>query len=204
MQKELAIRKLLDGNSRFAANKCIHPNIDFERRFGTLESQSPFALVITCFDSRVPPEIIFDQGIGDLLVLRIPGPVLNEDIIGSVEYAVTGLNISLILVMGHENCAAVKLALNNTKTLIGVDKITKALRENIGITTTDINYTMDEASIKNVKTVCSQLNGESEMVSSAIKQKKLEIIGLYYHLETGITEIISDNNWSKPCAKTIS
>lgn len=204
MQKELAIRTLLDGNARFAANKCIHPNMDFERRFRTLESQKPFTLVITCFDSRVAPEIIFDQGIGDLLVMRSPGHVINEDTIGAAEYAVSYLNVPLIVVLGHENCAAVDTAIKNTKTTSGMDKITETLRNNIGYIDPNSPNALDEATKKNVKTVCNQLNNSSKILSSAVKQKKLEITGMYYHLKTGNAEIISDSSWVDSCNKNLS
>jgi len=199
MKKELAIRKLLDGNARFAANKSIHPHMDIETRFRTIETQNPFALVISCFDSRVSPEIIFDQGIGDLFVLRSPGNTLNEDIIGATEYAVKAFNIPLIIVLGHENCAAVEAALNNIKTFTGIDKTTESIRNNIEYIDPYSLNALDNATKKNVKTVCNQLITSSTILFNAVKHKKLEITGMYYHLKNGNAEIISDSSWADSC-----
>jgi carbonic anhydrase len=107
-----AFSLLREGNLRFVAGHTEHPNQGSDRRFETSKGQSPFAVVLTCADSRLSPEIIFDRGLGDLFVLRVAGNVADPDIIASIEYAVEHLGSSLVVVLGHEKCGAVKAALD--------------------------------------------------------------------------------------------
>jgi carbonic anhydrase len=107
-----AFALLREGNLRFVAGHTEHPNQGSDRRFETSKGQSPFAVVLTCADSRLSPEIIFDRGLGDLFVLRVAGNVADPDIIASIEYAVEHLGSSLVVVLGHEKCGAVKAALD--------------------------------------------------------------------------------------------
>ncbi len=105
-----ALARLMEGNARFAAAAVQHPHQDLARRAAVVAGQKPFAAVLTCSDSRVPPEILFDQGIGDLFVIRTAGNVFDKVSLGSIEYAVAHLGIKLVLVLGHQHCGAVKAA----------------------------------------------------------------------------------------------
>lgn len=107
-----AFSLLREGNLRFVGGQTEHPNQGSDRRFEIAKGQSPFAVVLTCADSRLSPEIIFDRGLGDLFVLRVAGNVADPDIIASIEYAVEHLGSSLVVVLGHEKCGAVKAALD--------------------------------------------------------------------------------------------
>ena len=111
MQKEL--QKLIDGNNRFITKNSIHPNISEETRISLVKKQTPFATVITCSDSRVPPEIIFDVGLGDIFVIRTAGHILTNAGLATLEYAIHHLHTKLILVMGHTHCGAVKSAVKD-------------------------------------------------------------------------------------------
>src|SRR5438093_4353999 len=102
-----ALQRLLDGNARYVANKAERPDQTVERRLALAQAQHPFAAILGCADSRVPAEIVFDQGLGDLFVVRVAGPVLDEAVLGSLEFAVAELGLGLILVLGHERCGAV-------------------------------------------------------------------------------------------------
>ena len=106
-----ALQRLMEGNARYAAGKAQHPREDAARRAETASAQKPFAIVLTCADSRVAPELVFDQGLGDIFVIRVAGNVADDDVQASIEYSVEHLNTNLILVMGHQNCGAVKAAL---------------------------------------------------------------------------------------------
>ena len=108
LNSEQAILKLKEGNERFLSKKYGHPNQSAERQAEVVKGQHPFAAILTCSDSRVPPEILFDQGIGDLFIIRVAGNILTEEIMGSIEYAVTVLSVPLIVVLGHDSCGAVK------------------------------------------------------------------------------------------------
>jgi len=108
-----ALTRLKEGNDRFAADKPARTDVGAKRRARLTQGQQPFAVVLSCADSRVPPEIVFDQGLGDLFVLRVAGNIADTAMIGSAEYAVQSLKTPLIVVLGHEDCGAVQAALNN-------------------------------------------------------------------------------------------
>ncbi len=105
-----AISKLKEGNGRYTSGNLQHPGQTSERRAELAKTQHPFATILSCSDSRVPPEIVFDQGLGDLFIVRVAGNVINDEGLGSVEYSVDHLGSRLILVLGHQNCGAVKAA----------------------------------------------------------------------------------------------
>ena len=107
MGQNNTIKKLLEGNQRYITGGALHPNQSFEHRLELAEGQKPIAAILTCADSRVSPEIIFDQGLGDLFVLRVAGNVVNEMFVGSPEYAVEHLNVSLLMILGHSQCGNV-------------------------------------------------------------------------------------------------
>ncbi len=110
-----ALRRLEAGNERFASGKTEHPAQDAHRRQELISGQSPFAIVLGCSDSRVPPEIVFDQGLGEIFDVRVAGNVLDPATLASLEYAVDHLGSRLILILGHEKCGAVQAALSLSK-----------------------------------------------------------------------------------------
>ncbi|MDZ7802012.1 MAG: carbonic anhydrase [Trueperaceae bacterium] len=107
-----ALAALREGNDRFAAGRAAHPRQDPDRRAALRDGQRPFAAVLSCADSRVPPELIFDQGLGDLFTVRVAGHVLGEDARASLHFAVHELRVPLVVVLGHERCGAVGLAVD--------------------------------------------------------------------------------------------
>ncbi|MFF1597311.1 carbonic anhydrase [Streptomyces mirabilis] len=111
-----ALDELLAGNRRYAAGQPRHPHEERARRHVLAAGQHPFAVVVGCIDSRVPPELVFDQGIGDLLCIRTAGQVLDEAVLASVQYGVEELGVPLVLVLGHERCGAVAATLEHLRT----------------------------------------------------------------------------------------
>ncbi|HEY7392870.1 MAG TPA: carbonic anhydrase [Bryobacteraceae bacterium] len=107
---DTALTRLLDGNQRYARHKERHPDQSAARQKELAGGQHPFAVILGCADSRVPPELLFDQGLGDLFVIRVAGNIVDDAVLGSIEYAVEHLGTKLILVLGHENCGAVSAA----------------------------------------------------------------------------------------------
>jgi len=107
---DAALKRLKESNARFAADQLARKDIGSKRRAELTQGQRPFAVILTCADSRVAPELIFDEGLGELFVLRVAGNVSNPDIIGSIEYAVAALKTPLVVVLGHSNCGAVAAA----------------------------------------------------------------------------------------------
>ncbi|HEY2357466.1 MAG TPA: carbonic anhydrase [Phenylobacterium sp.] len=106
-----ALKRLVQGNARFAHGRAIHPDSAVARRKLLVNSQHPFATILACSDSRVPPELIFDQGLGDLFVIRVAGNVVDDPVLASVEYSVIHLGSPLVMVLGHERCGAVTATL---------------------------------------------------------------------------------------------
>ncbi|WJV48266.1 carbonic anhydrase [Streptomyces flavofungini] len=113
---EQALAALLEGNRRWAKGRSRHPHEDRARRLEVTQEQHPFATVLSCVDSRVPPELVFDQGLGDLLVIRTAGEVLDEAVLGSLQFGVAELHIPLLLVLGHERCGAVAATIEQLRT----------------------------------------------------------------------------------------
>ncbi|HUV35805.1 MAG TPA: carbonic anhydrase, partial [Patescibacteria group bacterium] len=111
MDGDEAFEALMAGNGRYVAGAPVHPRQTAARRAETAGGQHPFAVVITCADSRVPPEILFDQGIGDLFVIRVAGNITGNAVVGSVEYAAEHLGVPLVVVLGHTHCGAVNAAI---------------------------------------------------------------------------------------------
>ncbi|MTI71144.1 MAG: carbonic anhydrase [Firmicutes bacterium] len=188
MMSTNALEKLIKGNDRFVNGNMKRLNIDKESRIKGLKGQEPFALVLSCSDSRVPPEIIFDQGLGDLFVVRVAGNIIDKTVLGSIEYAVKHLNIKLVMVLGHSNCGAVKAALegyeekNNIKII--ADKIKPAL-----VDIKESNKALEEAIKFNVKLVVEKLK-KSEPVISKLAREDLEILGGFYNIDSGRVDIL--------------
>ena len=197
MNPEIALKTLLNGNLRFIENKCIHPNRTQEIKMSLLNKQRPFAAILSCSDSRVPIELIFDVGIGDLFVVRTAGHVLSPEVIGSIEYAVKSLEVSLVMVLGHENCGAVKAAIecfksNSLQTLSpNLSKIMEhffPVLENLSFDN-ECNYLYD-AITKNVKYQVKSLISNDEFIANKIKKREVILLGAIYNLKTCQVEIL--------------
>jgi carbonic anhydrase len=185
-----ALARLKAGNERFARGKSEHPHLDGARRQTVLEGQHPFAIVISCSDSRVPVELIFDQGIGDVCVVRVAGNVCNGDVIASVECAIEYLGAPLCVVLGHTKCGAVT-AMVKGKMLHGslaqlVRKIRSAAddarRENPSLTGEAL---VDATAHYNVVRTLSDLAQQSIVISEKVSSGALKVAGGVYDLATG-------------------
>jgi len=189
MQPSTALATLLEGNARFVAGVHLHPNQDADRRAAIAPRQRPFALLLGCSDSRLAAEIIFDQGLGDLFVVRTAGHVVGPEVMGSVEYAVAVLDVTLIAVLGHDSCGAIGAALESLRTgelptgnirdvvervTLGVLPVReKALEEPEVAVEEHIRYTVD------------LLEGRSPLLAERIAQGRLGLAGLAYRLAEG-------------------
>jgi len=191
MNADLALQELLCGNKRFVELKSIHPHQNDVRRKSTVDLQQPIAVIVTCSDSRVPPEIILDQGLGDLFVVRIAGNILNKHVIGSIEYAVKYVDVPLIMVIGHENCAAIDVTLKNISTQCCMDNVLETIRQNIGDIDPNHHDALNIAIKKNVNAVINNLKASSPTISQLINDDKVKLVGAYYHFTSGKVDIIS-------------
>ncbi len=186
-----AMQRLKDGNGRFAAGKSSHPNITPARRQETTkDGQKPFVTVLSCSDSRVPPEAVFDQGVGDVFVVRVAGNVCDVDEAGSIEYGVDHLGTPLLVVLGHTHCGAVTAVVTsaevhgNIPPLVGKIRpaAEKAAKAHAHLHGKDLVPSAIEA---NVWQVIDDLLKSSETVRTRAKAGKVKVVGGIYDLETG-------------------
>lgn len=181
-----AIRLLEEGNQRFVMGNLVEKHV-IQARTQLVSEQKPVAVIISCSDSRVAPEIVFDQSLGNLFVIRVAGNIMNDDVMGSVQYAVDHLNVPLVLVLGHENCGVIIEALQKRKHPLYlqsiINKIEPATEKAIsaGITQDEI---VDWTVIENIKLVKDELH-ENSALNEKLADGQLQIIGGEYHLATG-------------------
>ncbi len=187
-----AWQKLMDGNARFVNNEPEVKDFVSERE-AVVAGQSPFATVITCSDSRVPPEYIFDQGIGDVFVIRVAGNVVDSVVLGSVEYGVEHLHTPIFVVLGHQSCGAVTAAVQggaegNIESIM--DEIEPAVEaaEKTGKTEGEL---VDEAIDQNIDLVIESTLEGSPITKELVEEGKLVIVGAKYYLDTGEVEQLS-------------
>ncbi len=182
-----AIKELKNGNKRFVESKLINTNYK-EQIEQTKTGQKPHTVILSCMDSRVPPEIIFDQGIGNIFVIRIAGNIEDENVLGSMEYAVEHSGSKLIVVMGHSHCGAVTGAVKDIK--LGnltqlVDQIKPAIKS-------DPNNpnTIDETAKNNVKITINDILNKSDIIRQLVNDKKVAIVAMFYDIETGVATFL--------------
>ena len=196
---EEALNRLRKGNERFVSDSSIFNNAlsHKSRRHSLAEDQDPFAIILGCSDSRVSSEIIFDQGLGDLFVVRVAGNIVAPSQIGSIEFAVERFGAKLVVVMGHSRCGAIQATLdslrspseNHSKNLRSiVDRIRPSL-ELLDIDQ-DPEITLQQAVRANIHSSVSQLQHESRILEQLIKKGDLLILGAEYSLDTGIVNFL--------------
>ncbi|KAF3363337.1 Carbonic anhydrase [Chlamydiales bacterium STE3] len=190
MAPDNALQRLMNGNERYTNDKLQHPDRTQYRRAELTSSQNPFAIILGCSDSRVSPEIVFDQGIGDLFVVRVAGNVVGPVELDSVEFAAEFLGSSIVLVLGHENCGAVSAVLN------GQTQDIEAIAELIGPAIKKVdpknNHAFENAIKSNVGAVVQQLKN-SQVMQKLMAAKKINVVGGYYHLGSGKVELIEES-----------
>jgi carbonic anhydrase len=184
-----AWKALQEGNERFVAGQPAHPSQSIEDRTRLAQSQKPTAVLFGCADSRVAAEIIFDQGLGDMFVVRTAGHVIDSAVLGSIEYAVTVLNVPLIVVLGHDSCGAVQatLAAIDDGVVPGgyvrdiVERITPSVLQgrHAGLTR------VDEFETRHVNDTVTQLRVRSSSIAERLAAGTVAIVGLTYHLAEG-------------------
>lgn len=187
---EAALQRLLDGNARYVAGHAEHPNQSVARRVEVVAGQEPFAVIVTCSDSRVAPELYFDQGIGDLFVVRDAGNVLNDHVIGSIEYAVEHLHASIILVVGHEKCGAVAAAIAGGRAEGRIGTIIEAIRPAVKETRNQAGDKTDNAIRGNARRVAKTLAVTAPILSHAVQTGEIKIFAARYDLSSGRVELL--------------
>mgnify|MGYP002654604874 FL=1 len=181
---------LVRGNNRFVSGGPAHPRQDIERREALAEKQRPFAALFGCADSRLSAEIIFDVGLGDLFVVRNAGQVIAETIIGSLEFSVELLGVPLILVLGHDECGAIRATMDAVDgNLISEGEFIHNLVERIRPTVVSANesgkFEIDDITELHVQDTINELLTRSTLISDAVKAGKLAVVGANYKLALG-------------------
>ncbi|MBT2538061.1 carbonic anhydrase [Arthrobacter sp. ISL-69] len=191
----LAWRRLREGNERFVAGESSHPNQDASRRSSLVENQHPFAVIFGCSDSRLAAEIIFDLGLGDAFVVRTAGQVIDDAVLGSLEYSISVLGVPLIVILGHDSCGAVsatKSAVETGQMPVGfirdlVERITPSVLTSLRNNETEVN----EMVVEHVKQTSQRLVDSSRVISAAIETGRAAVIGLSYSLADGRADLVS-------------
>ena len=194
-----ALQRLRDGNRRFASSlRTVEPLLSHDRRAELVAGQEPFAIILGCSDSRVPAEIVFDQGLGDLFVIRVAGNIVAPSQIGSVEFAVSRYGTRLVVVLGHSQCGAIlatieELSGRDDSASRNIRSIVDRIKPSVeGIMATDLRHHPDslvkEAVRANVRASANHLRHGSEIIETLIESDGLLVVGAEYSLETGVVD----------------
>lgn len=179
-----ALRKLVAGNQRFISATQARPNQTIERRMEISTAQKPFAVIVSCSDSRVPPEVLFDLGLGDLFVIRTAGHVVTDVEVGSIEYAVEHLGVPLVLVLGHERCGAVKATVDGGESPGSIGSICKLIQPAVDKAKFQGGDVWDNSVKNHVANVAERI-GQSPIVRTAVQAGRLKMMRGYYDLDEG-------------------
>ena len=191
-----ALARLSDGNRRFADETTVHSGSSYRsRRLETAPNQEPFAVILGCSDSRVPAEIVFDQGLGDLFVIRVAGNIVAPSQVGSVEFAAARFGTRLVVVLGHSQCGAITATLeellgkanNSSRNLRSiVDRVRPSVETLLtGRKDLDMDVVVHEAVRANVRASANHLRHGSELLEQLIREDGLLVVGADYSLESG-------------------
>ena len=207
MSPDDALQKLMDGNKHYVENKLTNTAMcNTETRTSLAKSQKPFAIILSCSDSRVPPEIIFDKGLGEVFVVRVAGNIPDPVVLGSIEYAAEHLGSPLVMVLGHERCGAVTATVDAKGKSTGsanIDAIVRGIQPNVKQASRDCDACKTEkkcAETKkgefvecvidaNAKTVAANLTKRSKLLKHLVAEKKIKIVAAKYDLDDGMVTL---------------
>jgi len=185
---EKSLEMLIEGNKRFLEKSPSTP--DHERRIESLDGQHPFAIVLCCSDSRVPPEIIFDKRIGDLFVVRVAGNILDDNVLGSIEFAVEHLGSSLIVVLGHQKCGAVISATKDIQVQSHIQSIFNAIKPAVEEAKNQSGDLIYNSVRNNIQITVNKLRLSDPVITKYLQNESLKIVGAYYCLDSGKVEFL--------------
>jgi carbonic anhydrase len=189
-----ALKRIMAGNARYAANQPTTKDYSAGRA-ARASGQYPVAAILSCADSRVSPELVFDQGPGDLFACRVAGNYVTADILASLEYGVVVLGSPLIMVLGHTNCGAIDAVVKNMKKstpLPGhINMLVDALKPGVSAAIAEGgDHVLDHAIETNVRRNVERLKGSQPVLAELVKEKKLEVVGAVYELATGRVKLL--------------
>src|SRR4051794_7183695 len=190
MSADAALTRLMAGNQRYTRHKERHPDESLARRKELISGQHPFAVILGCSDSRVPPELLFDQGLGDLFVVRVAGNIVDDAVLGSIEYAVEHLGTKLIVVLGHEKCGAVSAAVEGGNPPGHLKALVDAIKTSVDETANTPGDRIHNCVIVNAQRVARQIR-ESEPLLKDYAGKGLKVVSADYVLDTGRVSLLN-------------
>jgi carbonic anhydrase len=190
MNTSEVIDRLKQGNQRFVEDNLNREMQDNSRKNELVSGQSPFAVILSCADSRVVPELTFDTGLGELFVLRVAGNVANTSTIASIEYAVAHLGTEVIVVLGHQSCGAVTAAVGGGDNGYNLNHLLAHITP--AIHSCGEGASVDDVIHENAKLTVEELANRSSIIGDAVKAGKLKIVPAYYHLDTGKVNFLND------------
>jgi len=187
-----ALSRLLNGDKRFVAGKSEEPQgaVLIERRHALAKDQKPFAVIVSCSDSRVPPELVFDVSLGDIFVVRTAGEVVDEVVVGSIEYAVEHLGTHLIVVLGHQRCGAVSAAVAGAPETGDIPDVLKPILPAIEETKAQSGDRVDNAVRANARDIAKRLKSTGPIIAPRVQSGEMKIVAAYYSLDTGQVELL--------------
>jgi len=187
-----ALSRLLNGDKRFVAGNSEEPHgaALLERRHALAKDQKPFAVIVSCSDSRVPPELVFDVSLGDIFVIRTAGEVVDQVAVGSIEYAIEHLGTRLIVVLGHQRCGAVSAAVSGAKDIGEIPDVLKAILPAIEETKDQSGDRIDNAVRANARDIAKRLQTTGPILTPRVQSGEVKIVPAYYSLDTGQVELL--------------
>lgn len=185
MKAQNALEALKEGNTRYVKGELKHPHTDNAYRNSLQGEQHPFAVVLSCADSRVVPELIFDQGLGDLFVIRVAGNIAKDKVLGSIEYAVKYLGTKLVIVLGHENCGAVKASLGDEDPGGHIGRIIEKIKPAVYMAKRMEGDLLTNSIQNNAHIVSEEIKESKPILANAFKEDGLMVVPAYYQLSSG-------------------
>lgn len=185
-----ALVKLMEGNKRYSSNREQHPDESLARRRELQQAQHPFAVILSCADSRVPPELIFDQGLGDLFVIRVAGNIAADDDLASIEYAVEHLHTKLIMVLGHEKCGAVTAAVEGGTAEGHLKILVSAIQPSVEETRHAAGDTIHNCVIANARHVAREIRESEPILKKLVDNGEVKVVAADYALDSGIVTLL--------------
>lgn len=187
-----ALAELKAGNAHHVEHRYQHPHQTADRQQQLASGQNPHAQILSCSDSRVPPELIFDQGLGDLFIVRVAGNVASDTELGSLEYGAEHLHIPLLVVLGHQHCGAVTAAVEGGEAVGHISALVNLLRPAVEKSRGLPGDAVENAVKANVEMVVKQLRTSTPILAGLVSQGKLRVVGAVYSLDTGKVTWLSE------------
>jgi carbonic anhydrase len=185
-----ALAKLMAGNRRYVLHKEQHPDQSLARRKELRAGQHPFAVILGCADSRVSPELLFDEGLGDLFVIRVAGNIVDDAVLGSIEYAVEHLGTKLVMVLGHEQCGAVSAAVEGGTTAGHINALVAAIRLSVEASAKEPGDRIHNCVIANARRVAQQVRESEPILKDAVQKHGVKVVAADYALDSGKVNLL--------------